>query len=364
MMKVTRNVFTISDLVKWMDEKNLVVNRDYQRSGGLWPANARSYFIDTILSGYPFPKVTIRQMINLKTKKMVREIIDGQQRLTTIYDFVKNKMPLTAVSKNYNQQRFDDLDETEQEEFLGYEVSVDTLTTATVEETLEVFRRMNSYTVPLNEQEKRHATYQGDFKWFIKDMIDLYSPMFEKYHILTVTQISRMLDADLMTELCQILIQGVQTRANKKLDDLYKLNDRKFVNRESIEKQLIEVLDTIKVTFKPLADQEILTGFSLYSLFSALVYNKYGIVGVKPEKVGGLKPIKKYSIDFEKAIQNIADLSRAVEIKDFSGPYEEFVKASTSSTHRINNRLIRLKWYVAALQDRMLDDAILPSKNV
>jgi hypothetical protein len=57
-MQVTRNVFTIADLVKWLDEKSLIINRDYQRGSGLWPINARSYFIDTILNGYPFPKVT------------------------------------------------------------------------------------------------------------------------------------------------------------------------------------------------------------------------------------------------------------------------------------------------------------------
>ena len=53
-MKVTRNVFTISDLNEWMDEQTLVINRNYQRAKGLWPSNARSYFIDTILNGFPF----------------------------------------------------------------------------------------------------------------------------------------------------------------------------------------------------------------------------------------------------------------------------------------------------------------------
>ncbi len=110
-MQVTRNVFTIADLVKWLDEKSLIINRDYQRGSGLWPINARSYFIDTILNGYPFPKVTIRQKMDSKTRKAVREIIDGQQRLITIYDFVENKIMLSSVSKLYKGNRFLDLED-------------------------------------------------------------------------------------------------------------------------------------------------------------------------------------------------------------------------------------------------------------
>jgi len=36
---------------------------------------------------------------------------------------------------------------------------------ATPAEVREVFRRINSYTVPLNSEEQRHATYQGPFKF-------------------------------------------------------------------------------------------------------------------------------------------------------------------------------------------------------
>ena len=76
-MQITRNVFTISDLNSWFEDKTLVVNKDYQRQGGIWVPNARTYFIDTILNNFPFPKITIRQTINLKTRKVIREIIDG-----------------------------------------------------------------------------------------------------------------------------------------------------------------------------------------------------------------------------------------------------------------------------------------------
>ena len=55
-MKIIRNTKPISDLYNGMKSGD-IINREYQRSSGLWPNNSRSYFIDTILNEFPFPKV-------------------------------------------------------------------------------------------------------------------------------------------------------------------------------------------------------------------------------------------------------------------------------------------------------------------
>ena len=177
-MKIIRNTLPISDLYNLMKSGELTVNRNYQRGTGLWPDNARSYLIDTILNDFPFPKVVIRQVVDLKTKKSKREIIDGQQRLTSIKDYIDNKYKLSSVSKKYSGMKYDDLPEGVPESFLAYEVSIDNIVTATTEEILEIFRRINSYTLPLNTSEKRHATYQGKFKWFISNLTEYITPFF------------------------------------------------------------------------------------------------------------------------------------------------------------------------------------------
>jgi len=47
------SVIEIRDMLA---RKELVVNETYQRGSELWPSGARSYFIDTMLNGFPFPK--------------------------------------------------------------------------------------------------------------------------------------------------------------------------------------------------------------------------------------------------------------------------------------------------------------------
>lgn len=352
-MNVTRNVFTISDLSNWMDNRDLVVNHNYQRSQGLWPPNARSFFIDTILNGFPFPKVIIRQTVNLKTRKSVREIIDGQQRLTSIHDFINNKMTLTKVSELFSGMKYADLEEEKQKDFLSYEVSVDTIIGASEEEILEVFRRMNSYTLPLNEPEKRHAIFQGEFKWFISDLSKKYNPMFESYKIFNTKQLSRMEDTDLITDMCQVLDIGIEKRINSKLSDLYRKFDLTFPVKDEYNQKVSETLDYIKIEFADLCNDYSLPGYTLYSLFAAMIFNRWGIQGLQSTAVANFESIGVYLHDKEAAINNLNTLFKAVEQDDETGPYSEYVKANKKSTGNKGSRITRTKWLVAALQNEI-----------
>ena len=72
--------YRISDFLDWHREKRLEINQDFQR-GSVWKPAARTFLIDTILRELPVPKVYLRTKIDVVTKKSVREIVDGQQRL-------------------------------------------------------------------------------------------------------------------------------------------------------------------------------------------------------------------------------------------------------------------------------------------
>lgn len=324
-----------------MEIGELVVNRSYQRGTGLWPDNARSYFVDTVLNDFPFPKVVIRQTVDLKTKKSKREIIDGQQRLTTIRDFINNKFKLTSVSKKYQGMKYEDLPDGIPESFLAYEVSIDNIVTATTEEILEIFRRINSYTLPLNTSEKRHATYQGKFKWFISNLTEHVTPFFEKYGTLTLRDISRMADADLLTECCQLRIEGIQNRNSKKLDDIYKNYDTSFDTENELREVITSSFNYIKDNFTEVFDNCSIQSYNFYSLMGALIYNRFGFPDVKQE-LSWLQPIDQFCVNPDSSSSELIRVFTETQEKNENGQYSDFVKASIATTHSYKNRLTRI----------------------
>lgn len=80
--------YSISDFLEWYSNGQLELNPKFQRRS-VWDDNARSYLMDTIIRGFPIPKVFIRQKLNVTTRNNIREVVDGQQRLRTILSFCK-----------------------------------------------------------------------------------------------------------------------------------------------------------------------------------------------------------------------------------------------------------------------------------
>ena len=98
----------------------------------------------------------------------------------------------------------------------------------------QVFRRMNSYTVPLNRQEQRHATHQGELKWFIVDAVEKYSETLKKLGVFKEKQLSRMADAALFSDIVFTLRKGMHHASDKALDEFYEQNEAVLAGGEEL----------------------------------------------------------------------------------------------------------------------------------
>jgi hypothetical protein len=107
-MRINNNNYSVAELLDMLERRELIINRDYQRGSGLWPPGARSYFIDTILEEYPFPKLYMYEFLDRPNERIRKELVDGQQRLMTIKDFVENKFALSGDTRHVGL-RFQDL---------------------------------------------------------------------------------------------------------------------------------------------------------------------------------------------------------------------------------------------------------------
>lgn len=348
-MNLNIGQISLVDLLGMLDRKELVINRNYQRGSDLWPLSARSYFIDTILQNYPFPKIYLYQSYSETTKRPFKELVDGQQRVTTIQDFYNNKFALTSTSKKFNGLHYRDLDDDTKKIFLSFQIENSTILSATRSELLEMFRRMNAYTAPLKEAEKRHSTYQGEFKWFIAELAELCSPILEGYDILTEKQIARMGDAEFISELVVVLEMGIQSKRNSHIEKLYKEYDEKFENRAKYTTIFEQFFNILVFDLAPVRGSFLTKSYVIHSLFCAFAAIKCGFPGSETLVA---KPSMNHKIDFDSVLPKLLALADAHEDQEEEGPYRVYVQACSSGTTLQSQRKIRTEVLVSALLGR------------
>ncbi len=346
-MKVEEGKYSIAELVDWYQRRELVVNTEYQRGGGLWPSPAKSYFVDTILKEFPFPKVYFHERVDMKTKKPRREIVDGQQRISTIVDFVDDKFSLGNNARGFEGKRFSELTVEQQESFYSYTVSVDVIRNADRSEILQMFRRMNAFTLPLNAPEKRHSEFFGEFKDWVNTVLDEFGAVLIDWNILTSRQVVRMADAEFIADLALAIEDGIVSTSPAKLLALYRKNDATFTERDNFNKQIRGTFNIVLSELSELQGTYITKPHIFHSLICSLLHNHSGLVGAK--ELTGLAPIGTYFSDRNRALTSLKRLAAAHEEKDLS-EFGEYVKGASEGGNRAPQRAVRVKWLCQALR--------------
>jgi hypothetical protein len=135
----------------------LTIQPEYQRNFLYADNNGKKEIavIDSMLKGYPIGLIYFNE-----PEKGKYEILDGQQRITSIGRFVTEKF---AIKDKYGmEQYFTGLPKEEQEKLLNYRLLV-YVCNGTEKEIKEWFETINIAGVPLNKQELLNATYSGPF---------------------------------------------------------------------------------------------------------------------------------------------------------------------------------------------------------
>lgn len=290
--------YSINDFLEWSNNNQLELSPKYQRKA-VWSEAAKSYLIDTIIRGKPIPKIFVRQKINPKTKQSVREVVDGQQRLRTILSFLKDGF---RISKKHNKEfgglyfsQLDSIDESIQTSFLNYEISVDLLVNMNDAEILDVFSRLNSYAVTLNEQEKINANHFGDFKILADNLAFSYNDFWIRNKIISESQILRMNDVQLVADILIAITDEVKEK--KQIPKYYdKYEDNFPFDSDEITAKFSEVIGVIQTLFPSgLRQSEFRRVHIFYSLFLSVYHMIYKVKGLDAlQRVFDNSKIEKY----------------------------------------------------------------------
>jgi hypothetical protein len=303
--------YSINDFVEWDAQKQLTLNPAFQRRA-VWSDKAKSYLIDTILRGKPIPKVFIRQRLNVTTKTSVREVVDGQQRLRTILSYVKDGFAIArGQHPEYGGLRFSQLPEEVQAQVLSFEIAVDLLINLPDPEILDIFARLNSYAVILNEQEKINASHFGPFK-VLADKIGFdYNAYWTKQGILTPQQILRMQEVNLVADIMIAMIEGIKSK--KQIKKYYAQYESEFhQDVDELERRFRETANKIALIFpEGLPNSEFRRNHIYYSLFTAVYHSLFGLKEFAIDNI----PIPRPPLGTDREIESARNgLDRVTEI--------------------------------------------------
>ncbi len=209
----------------------------YQRRS-VWNAAYREYFIDTLLLEYPAPAIFLFSEVEPSGKTM-HSVVDGKQRLVTIFDFVKDRFPvgdkaeLSALRGKY----FSQLDDQVKVRFWSYQFSVEYLPTSDEKAINSIFDRINRNVAKLTPQELRHARFDGAFIIQAEKLtawLDRESPDFPR---ITQTSRNQMKDVEFVANLLLLLEEGPKGYSVEELDKAFSDRDQSWEGQETYEER-------------------------------------------------------------------------------------------------------------------------------
>jgi hypothetical protein len=347
-MQVTSSGFTVAEYCEQMRNGGIVVNHDYQRTDKVWPPAARSYLVDTILLGYPMPKLALHQTTDLKTKRTKKEIVDGQQRSQAIFDFLEDKYRISGSSE-FVGNTFSQLQPEQQQKFVEYNLTVDLFVGATTEDIRQVFRRINSYTVPLNPQEKRHATHQGELKWAIVQLTEVYAGALKSLGVFKEKQLSRMADAALLADVVYTMQAGIKSASETNLDRYYLENEKLFVQGGMLIQRVRNAIDLV-LTWPDIHESSLMKPYNFFTLILAISHAQDPIPVLDADfpRSAGMQ------IDTQFALPNLTALASALDDPQAYPSLAGYVLACSKATNRIEQRRARFQYQSEALNSALM----------
>jgi hypothetical protein len=268
MPKRTANTRDIAHLYQLYRQGELELAPEYQRNS-VWPRAAKAYLIDTILNEKPITLFFLKRIVSAQTGTPKYQIIDGQQRLRAIFEFLEDgyKLSQSPTSTPYYNKKYSILPREHQSRILNYDLTIEELSGYDEEDIEDMFVRMNRFVVRLSPQELRHARESGAFR----DLVESIGGWDEwmDWGVFSPLQVRRMRNVEFAAELVILLVEGAQDK-KKAIDLYYRQYSEKCPFRAEVEKALKAELRFIHQALPNISKSRFRKPVDLYSLIGAL----------------------------------------------------------------------------------------------
>lgn len=342
---------TLAELLEWREAGSLQLSPKFQRRK-VWSPTQRSYFIDTILQQMPCPQIYLRNIYDVDTRKVLHQVVDGQQRLSSVLDFHDGRFTISNnLEATYRGKKFEQLSRQQQTTIMKYKFNCESFDNISDREVYEVFRRMNTYSSPLTKQELRHGQWFGHFSRTCESLAMDYLEFWQANKILSAIKIARMQEVLITSQLLIAGIDGMQDK-NDSIDAFYKDYDKQFPGKQRCEQRFRATMESIHNTFPDgMADSQFRKPPFFYTLFCVLYHRAFGLPDIRiktPKKLkgGDLEALREASGYLSAIITKARahqQLSQTSAKRPYPTKYENFVVACLSQTDNLQPRKTRFE---------------------
>jgi len=169
-IKIRTVNIVVEQLVSRIRYQEIDLAPDFQRLRGIWKEERKSRLIESLLLRIPIPLFYVAA-----DKSETWSVVDGIQRMSTIYDYVAGKFALTQLEYLtwLDGRKHDDLPRPMQRRISETQLVVNIIEPGTPAEVMfNIFLRINTGGMTLNGQEIRHAVHPGPARSYLKKLAD------------------------------------------------------------------------------------------------------------------------------------------------------------------------------------------------
>jgi len=272
--KFQRNTLTIKEIYDDFKSEKLMIDKSYQRRK-VWATRDNIRLIETILLNWIIPEIFLWPAdINADTGETVTHIVDGQQRINAIIDYISGTYKLTSrylLSKENNENFVDryffELPSELKKNIWMYSLSIVNIDrNCTLKDVKHMFYRLNLTDYSLNEQEKRHSL-ETEFGTAAKELsVDEF---WEKHKVFSTLDLRRMRDIEYCSSIIILAREGiVDQTTSRKLNETYEDLKTGYTDKEKDIKHISTAMELIENFINDDTSSFVKKKSQMYTMFS------------------------------------------------------------------------------------------------
>lgn len=322
-MKMRSRTRAIDKIYKRRDRYEIP---DWQRQK-VWSRSKRQNLIDSILRGWRLPKF---YFLNVSDDPETYEVVDGQQRLVTIWEFFENELPLAdKTAQEFGGRYYKELGDDVVDAFDDYEIEFDEIQEATEEEVKEFFQRLQEG-LPLTSAEKLNSIHSKLRDFLVK----LAKHAFFKKVSASDRRYGHF---DIQAKVAAIEIDGIEV--GLRYDDLRAVfeSQSEFSASSNVAKRIKAALDFVDAGFDEEAGRLLLSRTVVQSLLTLVCRL------IQSGKTDGHEErVRKFFVNFLQELNRQVELGQAATDPDYL-EFQRTVNANIKGDARIRQEILLRK---------------------